>query len=42
MLVSLVNIAEEEDDDSACWFDGAKERNADMLCAVIKTVKNST
>ena len=34
--------AEEEDEDSACWFEGAKERNPDMLCAVIETFPTDT
>lgn len=43
MLEPLVILAaEDEEEDSACWFKGAKERNADILYAVIKTCKTYT
>lgn len=41
LLDPSANLAEEEDDDSACWFEGANERNEDMLSAVIKKFQRS-
>ena len=33
VLELSASFAEEEEDDSACWFEGAKERKADILYA---------
>lgn len=36
VLELSANFAEDEDEDSACLFEGAKERNADILWVVMK------
>ena len=41
MLESL-NLAEEEEEDSACWFEGAKERSADISCTMMSRLKRDT
>lgn len=41
MLESL-NLAEEEEENSACWIEGAKERNADISCSVMPRSKRDT
>lgn len=38
MLESL-SLAEEEEEDSACWFEGANERKADISYSVMPRLK---
>ena len=41
MLESL-NLAEEEEENSVCWIEGAKERNADISCSMMPRLKRDT
>ena len=34
-VLELLNLAEEEEENSFCWLEGAKERSADISCSMI-------